>query len=124
MSDYFGESPPRNRRGDNSFSTTQQAKIPYRSLTYYLGRKIRVFIKENPLLNHPAIYEGVFSGFFENPTAIILEDASILILDRVPMQNHYHISRREHVGAVFIRMDELRYFEVLSETESESPEMP
>jgi len=120
LSSYFGGEPAKNKGRGNTSPTTQQARIPYRSLTYYLGRRIRVFVRENPLLNHPAIYEGIFSGFFENPAALILEDASLLVLDRVPMQNHYHVSQREDVDAVFIRIDELRYFEVLPETESDN----
>ncbi len=90
-------------------------KIPYRSLLYYVGRPVRVFAKENPLIKHPAIYEGTLSGVFEDPSALLLEDACALVLDLVPIQNYYSIVKRDRIGAVFIRIDEIRYFEILPE---------
>ena len=90
-------------------------KIPYRSLAYYVGRPVRIFAKENPLMKHPAIYEGTLSGVFENPSALLLEDACALVLDLVPMQNYYSIVKQDRIGAFFIRMDEIRYFEIVPE---------
>ncbi|MEM2876151.1 MAG: hypothetical protein QXL67_04285, partial [Candidatus Bathyarchaeia archaeon] len=72
----------------------------------------------NPVLSLPAIYEGILAGVFEDPSAIILENAFLLVLDRVPMQNHYHIVKRDSIGVVFIRVDEVRHLEILPERKS------
>lgn len=79
---------------------------------------MRAFARENPLLSHPAIYEGKLAGVFEEPSAIILEDACTLVLDRVPMGDHFQVVRREAVGAIFIRIEELRHLEIIKEKES------
>ena len=108
MKRYFEENPGRE-------DGLGLRKLPYRALTYYLGREVRVFARMNPLLSHPAVYEGKLAGVFEDPSAIILEDAYLLILERVPMQDHYHIVKREPIGAIFIRIDEIRHLEIRPE---------
>lgn len=120
MRRYFDEDIPTPPRGENSGrGSVSVGKIPYRALTYYIGREVRVFARGNPLLSHPAIYEGRLAGVFEDPSAIILEDAYLLVLDRVPMQNHYHIVKRDFIGAIFIRVDEVRHLEILPEKRDE-----
>jgi len=107
----------RRGRGEAELAYPSAKKVPYRSLTYYVGRSLRVFLRENPLLRHPAVYEGTLSGVFEDPAAFLLEDVSLLVLDYVPMQKYYTVVRREEVGALYIRMEEVRYFEVMKEEE-------
>ena len=104
----------RRRRRENRVAA---GRIPYRALSYYIGREVRVFARDNPLLGHPAIYEGRLAGVFENPPALILEGAHTLILDRVPMEDHYHIVKKDRIGAIFIRIDEIRHFEIIMEEE-------
>lgn len=114
---YDDEAVDADRRRRQRESRVTKGRIPYRALSYYIGHEVRVFARGNPLLSHPAIYEGRLAGVFEDPAAIILEDAHTLILDRVPMEDHYHIVKKERIGAIFIRIDEIRHFEILTESE-------
>ena len=118
MSGFFNEEFPRasNRRSEGR-SSVATGKIPYRSLSYYIGRRVRAFARDNPLLSHPAVYEGKLAGVFDDPSAIILEDAYTLILDRAPMQDHFYVVRKETIGAIFIRIEELRHLEIIAEHE-------
>jgi len=95
-----------------SYRRAREPSLGNRVLSSYIGHYIRVYVKENPLLNHPPIYEGVLSAIFENPPALMLEDAETLILDYVPLRDYFRIVRKERVGAVFIKLDELNFFEL------------
>ncbi len=95
-----------------NYRKPSEAPLGNSVLASYVGHYIRVYVKENPLLSHPSIYEGVLSAIFDNPSALLLEDAESLILDYVPLRDYFRVIRKERVGAVFVRLDELSFFEV------------
>jgi len=99
--------------------TTADFKIPYRSLAQYVGKLFRVYVKDHPLVSHPPVYEGLLSAVFEDPPAILLEDASLLVLNYVPIRNFYRIVGKNRVGSVFIKIEDLLRFEIL---EAEMPD--
>jgi len=88
-------------------------KIPYRSLASYIGRAVRVFVKNHPLISYPPVYEGLLSAVFEEPPAMLLEEANLLVLNYIPVRNFYRVVGKTKVGSVFIKIEDLQYFEIL-----------
>ena len=95
-----------------NYRKPSEVPLGNRVLASYVGHYIRVHVKENPLLSHPSIYEGILSAIFDNPPALLLEDAETLILDYVPLRDYFRVIRKERIGAVFVKLDELSFFEV------------
>jgi len=55
---------------------------------------------------------------------MLLEEANLLVLSYIPVRNFYRVVGKTKVGTVFIKIEDLQYFEILESGVTESVVTP